>query len=75
MAPQSKAGICAEKRRLTDTLLYAVRELQALHDREIEHIVSGGNGLDRLDLALKLARKRRDQAKGALLLHVGWHCC
>ena len=56
-------------------MLYAVRELQALHDREIEDLVRGGIGLDRLELALELARKRRDEAKAMYLVHVRAHCC
>ena len=64
-----KPAICAEKQRLTDALLKATRDVVALHDREMVELVRGEIGLDRFDLALTLARKRRDAAKRALVLH------
>jgi hypothetical protein len=56
-------------------LLLATRRLQELHDLEISALVEGKPGLDRIEMALKLARGRRDQARKAYLLHIAMHGC
>lgn len=64
--------ICLEKQRLAEAAVRAVRELQALHDRESE---GGEAGLYGFDLALTRAREQRDEAKKAYLLHTAVHGC
>ena len=70
-----KPGICAEKKRLGETLLEALHEVMALQDREMAAVAASGEGLARYDLALRLARSRRDNARGLYLAHIGVHGC
>ena len=72
-----RAGICTEKHRLTEAVVYAVRQIQGLHDSEIADLLAGRTGEDhgRFDIAIKLARQRWVEAKGAYMKHVKEHCC
>jgi hypothetical protein len=67
--------MCPDKQRLTDAIVQTNRTLQELHDREIRALVEGKTGLDRIDIALKLARQRRDDAKLEYLRHTQSHGC
>jgi len=71
------AGLCGEKHRLTEAIIYAVRQIQSLHDSEIADLVAGrtGNDRGRFDIAIKLARQRRDEAKRAYAKHLREHGC
>ena len=72
-----RAGICAEKHRLTEAVVYAVRQIQGLHDSEIADLLAGRTGEDhgRFDIAIKLARRRWVEAKAAYMKHIREHCC
>ena len=71
------AGVCAEKHRLTEAIIYAARQIQSLHDSEIADLVAGRTSPDRgrFDIAIKLARKRSDEARRAYTKHVRIHGC
>ena len=73
MAPQP--AYCAEKVRLLDAYLAAMHEVLMLQDQELAEFASGGEGLDRFDLALQVARRKRDTAKTACMEHVAEHRC
>src|SRR5579862_6540956 len=68
-AVSPKASICAEKQHLSDLYIEAVRQIMQLEDAEIAAVISGGVGLERFDLALQVAREKRDRAKLAFTLH------
>jgi hypothetical protein len=70
-----KAFICAEKLHLSDLYIEAVREIMQLEDAEISAVINGGVGLERFDLALRVAREKRDRAKLAFTLHLQQHGC
>jgi len=77
MGATRSAGICKEKHRLTEAVIYAVRQIQSLHDSEIADLVAGRTGEDhgRFDIAIKLARQRWGEAKGAYIKHIKAHGC
>jgi hypothetical protein len=54
--------------------LEATRELVALHYAEAEALIRGVS-FDRFDLALKLARDKKDEIKLAYILHAQKHGC
>ena len=72
---RAKAAICSEKQRLSDSLVARIRDVMVLHDWECASLKEGRGGLDRFDVALKLARIRRDDAKRLYLIHVWAHGC
>jgi hypothetical protein len=47
----------------------------ALQDREMVELVAHGTGLQRFDMALYLARSKRDKAKILYLMHLREHAC
>ena len=57
-----------------DLFLEATRDLVALHDAEAQALIQGAS-LDRFDLAIKLARYKKDEIKLAYQLHVRKHGC
>ena len=71
------AGLCKEKLRLTEAIIYSVRQIQSLHDSEIADLVAGrvGNDRGRFDIAIKLARRRWDEARRAYARHLREHGC
>jgi hypothetical protein len=78
MATQSQlpnASACPEKERLADAFLVALRDLITLLGEEVAEVVRAGSGIPRSDLALRLALKRRDNAKVAYFLHIQEHGC
>ena len=70
----TKPSICPEKVRLTGAYVQAARAVVQLHEQEIDGLLQDKR-LDRLDVALKQAQERRDEAKTALLLHQSNHHC
>jgi len=67
-------AFCSEKKALADLFVEATRDLVALHHAEAEALTQGAT-LDRFDLALKLAREKKDEIKLAYQLHVRKHGC
>ena len=54
--------------------IQAVRDIVGLLDHEVKAI-SGGASLERVDLALELARSTKNKNKQAYLLHIQEHGC
>ena len=75
MATSPKPAVCSEQRRLSELYLQAVQEIMQLEQAEIEAVMSSSGGLDRFHLALEVARKKRDEAKLAYMLHIQGHGC
>jgi hypothetical protein len=76
MSPQSaKSNICAEKERLSKKLLKAVSELTALQNAQGANLISGGDGLPRIEIAIEAARKRWENARTVLATHLDEHGC
>jgi hypothetical protein len=70
-----KAEICPEKQRLTSSYLVAIEEVTRLEAAQVKVLASGGDGLDRFELALKAARRNRARAKRFLAEHLREHLC
>jgi hypothetical protein len=66
--------VCPEREHLSDLYIEAVRDIVSLLDYEVKAI-AGGASLDRVDLALELARSKKHKIKQAYLLHVRVHGC
>lgn len=58
-----KAGICPEKRRLSEQLQVAVNALTSLQTAQGNDLIAGGSGLPGFQLALKDARAKWEQAR------------
>lgn len=69
-----QVGFCEEKELLEKQFTAAVRDLMELHKAEIETLMHGTNS-QRFDLAVKLAQRRRQEAKRRLLAHLDTHHC
>ena len=74
MAALPVIAFCSEKKALADLFLEATRDLIALHYAEAQALVQGAN-LERFDLALKLARNKKDEIRLAYQLHRQKHSC
>ena len=76
-SPTRTLRICKEKQRLSDAIVDASSKLLQLHDDEMAGLLAGRTGDDygRFDIALRLARIRRDDAKWAFVLHIRTHGC
>jgi hypothetical protein len=66
--------VCPEREHLWDLYIKAVRDIVSLLDFEVKAI-AGGASLERVDLALQLARSRKSNIKQAYLHHVQEHGC
>lgn len=75
LAPSLGPSICADKQRLGDAFMEAVREVMALQDQELAAMARGGDGFERIDLALEQARNKRDSAKKRYIVHIRAHGC
>ena len=73
--PSAKPSICAEKRQLGSAFVEAIHNVMELQNQELAARIAGRDGLDRFQLAIALARLRRDQLKKLYLLHVQSHGC
>ena len=71
MAPQPT--YCAEKDRLLDAYLAAYHDLGKLQNQE--EVARSGESLAQFNLALKVARMRRDEAKKTCMEHIAKHGC
>ena len=73
---QPALGRCPERLKLMDAFDFeeACRELINLHNAEISALISGQT-VERSEMALTRARKKRDEAKQAILHHTSMHRC
>jgi hypothetical protein len=67
-------AFCREKKALADLLVEATRELFALHHAKAQALTQGVT-LERFDIAIGLAREKKDVIKLAYQLHVNKHGC
>ena len=74
MPPQpAKARVCPDRERLSKALLKAVSDVAELQSEQTANIISGGFGLPRIELALKAARGRWEDARTAYTAHLLEH--
>ena len=70
-----KVGFCAEKHRLEDEFITAIREVVGLLDQESRALIDGDAEFFHFDLLLHLAHEKKDVAKYALIAHIESHHC
>lgn len=75
LAAQPLSGVCIERRNLGAAYLNAVHDLNELLEAQAMALVEGQPKLERFDLALTVARERRDRTKLAWASHVQAHGC
>lgn len=68
-------SVCQQKSHLCQAFVHAVQQVSKLQSKNIEILMSRGSGMDRFELALQQARRRRDEAKRAYERHLREHCC
>ena len=68
-------SLCAQELHLTEAFTQAVHEVMELHDRQFAALTTGESGLDRFDLALQQAKRKRERLKTEYLLHLMEHGC
>ena len=80
MSPQRQrripeVGFCAEKHRLEDEFITAIREILGLLGQQSRALIDGDSEFSRFDLLLHLAHEKKDAAKYALIAHIeADHC-
>ena len=75
MAPQRvKPSICEERQRLTDAIHQAIQEVLTIHNEEIAALTKGKR-LQRSDIALNRALRKREDAKMVHQRHLEKHRC
>ncbi len=74
-AQPAKAQVCKEKQRLSDELLEAASALTVIQTEQTRNLISGAEGLGRVELALDAARAKWNSAREAYLNHVREHGC
>ena len=80
MSPQRRRRIpevefCAEKHRLEDDFITAIREVVGLLDKQSRALIDGDAEFFHFDLLLHLAHEKKDLAKYALIAHIQAHHC
>jgi len=68
-------GFCAEKHRLEDEFITAIREVVSLLDQQSRALIEGDSEFFHFDLRLHLAHEKKDEAKYALIAHIEAHHC
>jgi hypothetical protein len=66
---------CEERRRLEEVYIDAIRNLNKLVEAQAESLIAGKGKLDRFDMAITVARERREQAMLAYRAHLESHRC
>jgi len=74
VTPSPKPALCPVKQGLMDLFLAAVRDLIELQEAELEALQEN-TSLARFDVALEVARSKKDKIKEGYLLHVQTHGC
>lgn len=75
MAASATPSACLVQRRLLNELAEAMRAIAQLQDAQMSDLIHGGDGLPRMDLALKRARFEWEKARGDYLVHLAEHGC
>ena len=76
MAPDTRTiSPCPEKQRLSNAFVAAVRDVMSLQSKEMQMVAHRGSGIERFELALDAARRKRDRAKREYRRHVEAHGC
>lgn len=75
MALDTRISPCPEKQRLSKAFVAAVHEVMTLQTKEMQMVAQRGAGIERFELALDAARRKRDQAKREYNHHVEVHGC
>lgn len=70
-----RATVCSRRRVLGEAYLEALRSLHELDNSQALALIEKGSGLDRLEMALAHARRRRGAAMRALEEHIQAHGC
>jgi CheY-like chemotaxis protein len=73
--PSRFPGICQERVRLSDELLSAIRELTELHSQQTRAVIESDPEFARFDDLIHFANERKEEAKYALMRHIGRHQC
>lgn len=68
-------GFCAEKNRLLNEFLEAIKELNTWQSQQTQAVIAGDSDFARFDLLLHLAQERKERAKYAWIAHVESHQC
>jgi hypothetical protein len=71
----ARAGLCAEKQRLLDELLTAIRELLHTQEEQLKAVVGKDPDFARFDILLEMANAKKRAAKYAYINHVETHEC
>jgi len=71
----SPVGLCETKRELSANLAKAIREMVDLLNAQIEAVLFQDEDFSRFDDLIHLARINKEQAKYALVAHIGQHQC
>ncbi len=66
---------CADKTRLEDEFLKAIRELMALHVQQTQALIDGDPEFSRFDVLIHEASEQKELAKYALIAHIESHHC
>jgi hypothetical protein len=66
---------CPEKQRLSNEFVAAVGEVMSLQSKEMQMVAHRGSGIERFELALDAARRKRDRAKREYRQHLESHGC
>ena len=70
-----EVGFCAEKHRLEDEFMTAIREIFGLLGQQSRALIDGDSEFSRFDLLLHFAHEKKDVAKYALIAHIESHHC
>jgi len=80
MSPQwrpriPQIGFCAEKQRLLNEFLNAIRGVTLLLGKQAEAVIDWDPAFARFDVLLHMAHEKKDAAKYALIAHIEAHHC
>ena len=76
MSPETaKVKICNKRERLSQQLLDAVSAIATLQTQQSANLISGGEGLPRVEVAIEAARKGWEGAGDAYISHIMEHEC
>ena len=70
-----RVAYCAEKNRLAEEFLRAIRKLTALQRQQTQAVIDGDPDFARFDLLLHMAQEEKEGAKYAWIAHVEAHRC
>jgi hypothetical protein len=68
-------AFCHERQRLLDEFLAAVEQLVSLQNEQTQALIEGNPDFGRFNLSIQLLTERKQEAKYALMAHIGLHNC